>query len=189
MAELADAADSKSADLRVLGVRLPLPAPSERHTILASISHFCISLPSLGCGIAFCRRFWPTWGGRIFTTGLGKRSPIRSHSPWILKLPLGSVSITISATCFPVSSFAFIGSSWINSRIVRTRPIAKSANSGKSLFGFALFLPTDQTLQFVQLPFTGVECAGSRTDCEPFPLATAFTRLFSSVSSSLILPE
>src|SRR3954467_484850 len=28
MAELADAADSKSADLRVLGVQLPLPAPS-----------------------------------------------------------------------------------------------------------------------------------------------------------------
>ncbi len=28
MAELADAADSKSADLRVLGVRLPLPAPT-----------------------------------------------------------------------------------------------------------------------------------------------------------------
>ena len=28
MAELADAADSKSADLRVLGVRLPLPAPA-----------------------------------------------------------------------------------------------------------------------------------------------------------------
>jgi hypothetical protein len=27
MAELADAADSKSADLRVLGVQLPLPAP------------------------------------------------------------------------------------------------------------------------------------------------------------------
>jgi hypothetical protein len=27
MAELADAADSKSADLRVLGVRLPLSAP------------------------------------------------------------------------------------------------------------------------------------------------------------------
>ena len=27
MAELADAADSKSAGLRVLGVRLPLPAP------------------------------------------------------------------------------------------------------------------------------------------------------------------
>jgi hypothetical protein len=30
MAELADAADSKSADLRVLGVRLPLPAPSPK---------------------------------------------------------------------------------------------------------------------------------------------------------------
>src|SRR5438270_14013976 len=30
MAELADAADSKSADLRVLGVRLPLPAPMLR---------------------------------------------------------------------------------------------------------------------------------------------------------------
>src|SRR5437763_16488788 len=29
MAELADAADSKSADLRVLGVQLPLPAPTE----------------------------------------------------------------------------------------------------------------------------------------------------------------
>src|SRR3954454_14939951 len=28
MAELADAEDSKSADLRVLGVRLPLPAPA-----------------------------------------------------------------------------------------------------------------------------------------------------------------
>ncbi len=35
MAELADAADSKSAGLRPLGVRLPLPAPTERHTILA----------------------------------------------------------------------------------------------------------------------------------------------------------
>ena len=30
MAELADAADSKSADLRVLGVRLPLPAPAQK---------------------------------------------------------------------------------------------------------------------------------------------------------------
>ena len=30
MAELADAADSKSADLRVLGVRLPLPAPTPK---------------------------------------------------------------------------------------------------------------------------------------------------------------
>ena len=30
MAELADAADSKSADLRVLGVRLPLPAPGSK---------------------------------------------------------------------------------------------------------------------------------------------------------------
>jgi hypothetical protein len=32
MAELADAADSKSADLRVLGVRLPLPAPAQKPT-------------------------------------------------------------------------------------------------------------------------------------------------------------
>jgi hypothetical protein len=32
MAELADAADSKSADLRVLGVRLPLPAPTQKPT-------------------------------------------------------------------------------------------------------------------------------------------------------------
>ena len=30
MAELADAADSKSADLRVLGVQLPLPAPTSK---------------------------------------------------------------------------------------------------------------------------------------------------------------
>ena len=29
MAELADATDSKSVDLRVMGVRPPLPAPSE----------------------------------------------------------------------------------------------------------------------------------------------------------------
>jgi hypothetical protein len=36
MAELADAADSKSADLRVLGVRLPLPAPT-----LKSLSSKC----------------------------------------------------------------------------------------------------------------------------------------------------
>jgi hypothetical protein len=35
MAELADAADSKSADLRVLGVRLPLPAPtSKTHKVI-----------------------------------------------------------------------------------------------------------------------------------------------------------
>jgi hypothetical protein len=43
MAELADAADSKSADLRVLGVRLPLPAPlkkpSEYAAIWASTPH------------------------------------------------------------------------------------------------------------------------------------------------------
>jgi hypothetical protein len=36
MAELADAADSKSADLRVLGVRLPLPAPSPTHSLATS---------------------------------------------------------------------------------------------------------------------------------------------------------
>ena len=45
MAELADAADSKSAGLRPLGVRLPLPAPAllfyfERTTInLKLIGH------------------------------------------------------------------------------------------------------------------------------------------------------
>jgi hypothetical protein len=33
MAELADAADSKSADLRVLGVRLPLPAPHSLESV------------------------------------------------------------------------------------------------------------------------------------------------------------
>ena len=33
MAELADAADSKSAGLRPLGVRFPLPAPFQRHMI------------------------------------------------------------------------------------------------------------------------------------------------------------
>jgi hypothetical protein len=35
MAELADAADSKSADLRVLGVRLPLPAPQHKAQIIS----------------------------------------------------------------------------------------------------------------------------------------------------------
>jgi hypothetical protein len=37
MAELADAADSKSADLRVLGVRLPLPAPRFQRSYLGLI--------------------------------------------------------------------------------------------------------------------------------------------------------
>src|ERR1700686_5683350 len=36
MAELADAADSKSAGLRPLGVRLPLPAPSSKLMCLDS---------------------------------------------------------------------------------------------------------------------------------------------------------
>jgi hypothetical protein len=41
MAELADAADSKSADLRVLGVRLPLPAPHFPRTIVnRGLSHW-----------------------------------------------------------------------------------------------------------------------------------------------------
>ena len=39
MAELADAADSKSADLRVLGVRLPLPAPRR-------MPHHLVGFPS-----------------------------------------------------------------------------------------------------------------------------------------------
>ena len=55
MAELADAADSKSADLRVLGVRLPLPAPEdsfcfERSRSVRSISEgasFPVENPSL----------------------------------------------------------------------------------------------------------------------------------------------
>jgi hypothetical protein len=39
MAELADAADSKSADLRVLGVRLPLPAPAFKAASDAGLKH------------------------------------------------------------------------------------------------------------------------------------------------------
>ena len=47
MAELADAADSKSADLRVLGVRFPLPAPHKNpvNTRPASPA-LCVRLPS-----------------------------------------------------------------------------------------------------------------------------------------------
>jgi hypothetical protein len=39
MAELADAADSKSADLRVLGVQLPLPAPTTKPALDAGSRH------------------------------------------------------------------------------------------------------------------------------------------------------
>jgi hypothetical protein len=42
MAELADAADSKSAGLRPLGVRLPLPAPAAK---LLRIKHLPESTP------------------------------------------------------------------------------------------------------------------------------------------------
>ena len=46
MAELADAADSKSADLRVLGVRLPLPAPAKP---LAPLASYCtLPMPAAG---------------------------------------------------------------------------------------------------------------------------------------------
>ena len=37
MAELADAADSKSADLRVMGVRPPLPAPIIKTSAINSL--------------------------------------------------------------------------------------------------------------------------------------------------------
>jgi hypothetical protein len=40
MAELADAADSKSADLRVLGVQLPLPAPTSKGFDLIQLPEF-----------------------------------------------------------------------------------------------------------------------------------------------------
>ena len=40
MAELADAADSKSAGLRPLGVRLPLPAPADWTTAVSKQEHF-----------------------------------------------------------------------------------------------------------------------------------------------------
>src|SRR6202043_3027434 len=50
MAELADAADSKSADLRVLGVRLPLPAPLQKP------SEYAASKPSSLHAISFCGR-------------------------------------------------------------------------------------------------------------------------------------
>ena len=50
MAELADAADSKSADLRVLGVRLPLPAPLQTPTKYAA------GWASSPHAIHFCRR-------------------------------------------------------------------------------------------------------------------------------------
>ncbi len=50
MAELADAADSKSADLRVLGVRLPLPAPAQKS------SKYAAGKPSSSHTTTFCGR-------------------------------------------------------------------------------------------------------------------------------------
>ena len=44
MAELADAADSKSADLRVMGVRPPLPAPELEPKISLFIAPAAISV-------------------------------------------------------------------------------------------------------------------------------------------------
>jgi hypothetical protein len=48
MAELADAADSKSADLRVLGVQLPLPAPLTKAALDAGLKHVGSSANELG---------------------------------------------------------------------------------------------------------------------------------------------
>ena len=42
MAELADAAGSKSADLRVVGVRLPLPAPARLRTSRLKSPRMCV---------------------------------------------------------------------------------------------------------------------------------------------------
>jgi hypothetical protein len=47
MAELADAADSKSADLRVMGVRPPLPAPSKHLRISRLIDNGAFRLGAL----------------------------------------------------------------------------------------------------------------------------------------------
>ena len=47
MAELADAADSKSADLRVLGVRLPLPAPALVRRGGFELSAFIVALTAV----------------------------------------------------------------------------------------------------------------------------------------------
>src|SRR5579872_348299 len=77
MAELADAADSKSADLRVLGVRLPLPAPLLGHKQI-SLSSLCPTTRSVTLP---WDRLWPRRGqerSRQETrqrTGLCRRRP------------------------------------------------------------------------------------------------------------------
>ena len=48
MAELADAADSKSADRKVMGVRFPLPAPSNNATAMNGLQDsWCVRLGAL----------------------------------------------------------------------------------------------------------------------------------------------
>ncbi len=62
--------DSKSAGLRPLGVRLPPGTIRTLHTLWLRFPTFCLSLPSLDGGIAFCRSFWATFTF-IFPENLG----------------------------------------------------------------------------------------------------------------------
>ena len=51
MAELADAADSKSADRKVVGVRPPLPAPIYNGFIMKNLGHYSTS--GIARGVCF----------------------------------------------------------------------------------------------------------------------------------------
>jgi hypothetical protein len=61
MAELADAADSKSADLRVLGVRLPLPAPLALSQVSVAMPRWYRLLPALDLKTTTGRPDCPHW--------------------------------------------------------------------------------------------------------------------------------
>ena len=51
MAELADAADSKSADRKVMGVRPPLPAPTCIYFIMNNLYHY--NTPGIARGVCW----------------------------------------------------------------------------------------------------------------------------------------
>ena len=51
MAELADAADSKSADRKVIGVRFPFPAPIHKYFIMSNLYRYSAS--GIARGVCF----------------------------------------------------------------------------------------------------------------------------------------
>jgi hypothetical protein len=75
MAELADAADSKSAEGNLVGVRPPLPAPLIRKTTLRASGRFC--LPGVLVAVFRAGKKAQLSGGLALMTNLTGR--VRGH--------------------------------------------------------------------------------------------------------------